>query len=164
MQRIPFDIDEYERRVHTRPCFVCAIVAGTHDSDLEQIIAEDDEHIAFLVRYPTLIGHALVAPKQHREHVVRDLDDEAYQRLMRMVYRVARAVETVLPTERMYVMSLGSQQGNSHLHWHVAPLPPGVPYREQQFHALMSENGVLPWTLADAARLAGQLRAALADS
>jgi len=29
------------------------------------------------------------------------------------------------------------------LHWHVAPLPPGVPYHEQQFHALMMSDGVL---------------------
>ncbi|MFF0492776.1 hypothetical protein ACFYTQ_27415 [Nocardia sp. NPDC004068] len=75
---------------------------------------------------------------------------------------MARAVEAVLPTERMYLLSLGSQQGNSHLHWHVAPLPPNVPYREQQFHALMSENGVIPWELDDAIRLADRLRAALA--
>ena len=51
--------------------------------------------------------------------------------------------EEVVPTERMYSLSLGSQQGNAHLHWHVAPLPPGVPYERQQYHALMSENGVL---------------------
>lgn len=43
----------------------------------------------------------------------------------------------------MYCLSLGSQQGNAHLHWHVAPLPPGVPYGRQQYYALMAENGVL---------------------
>lgn len=41
------------------------------------------------------------------------------------VYRVARAVEQVVPSERTYVLSLGSQQGNAHVHWHIAPLPPG---------------------------------------
>jgi histidine triad (HIT) family protein/ATP adenylyltransferase len=59
----------------------------------------------------------------------------------------------------MYSLSLGSQQGNSHLHWHVAPLPPGVPYREQQFHALMAENGVLDVSdrsQADLARAIGR--------
>ncbi|MFI9533889.1 HIT domain-containing protein [Nocardia fusca] len=160
-RRVPFDIADYERRVRESPCFICAIVAGTHDSELEQIIDEDDENIAFLCRYPTLTGHTLVAPKQHHEHVVRDLELEQFRRLTEMVHRVARAVETVVPTERMYLASLGSQQGNSHLHWHIAPLPPGVPYREQQFHALMAENGVLAWTLADAVDLAGRLRRAL---
>ncbi|MEU2253842.1 hypothetical protein [Nocardia xishanensis] len=58
-------------------------------------------------------------------------------------------------------MRQNRQQGNSHLHWHVAPLPPDVPYREQQFHALMGENGALPWTLPQAIELADRLRAAL---
>jgi histidine triad (HIT) family protein/ATP adenylyltransferase len=80
---------------------------------------------------------------------------------MSMVHRVARAVEAVVPTERTYLLSLGSQQGNAHLHWHIAPLPPGVPYHEQQFQALMTENGVLPWTYEQAVELAARLRVAL---
>ena len=39
-----------------------------------------------------------------------------------MVRRVAGAVAAVIPVERMYSLSLGSQQGNAHLHWHVAQL------------------------------------------
>ncbi|MFC8536809.1 hypothetical protein ACFUJY_23220 [Streptomyces sp. NPDC057249] len=62
-----------------------------------------------------------------------------------------------------YLLSLGSQQGNAHLHWHIAGLPPGTPYREQQFHALMTENGVLSYTNAEAAALGERLRAALAE-
>ncbi len=46
--------------------------------------------------------------------------------------RVPHAVST----ERLYGLSLGSHGGNAHVHWHVAPLPPGVPYREQQYAAL----------------------------
>ncbi|WP_280267528.1 HIT family protein [Nocardia wallacei] len=65
--RIPFDVDDYERRVRSSPCFICAIVAGVHDSTLERIVAEDSENAAFLCRYPTLLGHVLVAPKSHRE-------------------------------------------------------------------------------------------------
>ncbi|GAB4590317.1 HIT family protein [Nocardia sp. IFM 10818] len=162
MDRIPFDFDAYVHRVQSRPCFICAIVAGEHDSQLEQIIATDDENLAFLTRYPTLLGYVLVAPKTHREHVIRDLTEDTYLRLMAFVYRVAHAVESVVPSERTYLLSLGSQQGNSHLHWHIAPLPPGVPYREQQFHALTTENGVLPWTHDQALDLAARLRAALA--
>jgi hypothetical protein len=59
-----------------------------------------------------------------------------------------RGEVTVVPATlaalvRMYSLSLGSKQGNAHLHWHVAPLPPGVHYDRQQYHALMTENGVL---------------------
>ncbi|MGN2642387.1 HIT family protein [Nocardia takedensis] len=164
MQRIPFDLDGYERRVRSGGCFICAIVAGTHDSELEQIVDQDEENVAFLCRYPTLLGHTLVAPKQHREHVVADLDEQQFGRLMAMVHRVGAAVSAVLPTERLYLASLGSQQGNAHQHWHIAPLPPNVPYREQQFHALMAENGVLPWTLADAHDLADRVRSAMRSS
>ncbi len=67
MDRVPFDVDDYERRVRSSPCFICAIVAGVHDSTLERIVAEDSENVAFLCRYPTLVGHVLVAPKSHRE-------------------------------------------------------------------------------------------------
>ncbi|MEU8171642.1 hypothetical protein AB0C14_02095 [Microbispora hainanensis] len=56
---------------------------------------------------------------------------------------------------------MGSKQGNAHLHWHVAPLPPGTPYERQQYHALMTENGVIPWSAQQAADLAGRLRAVL---
>lgn len=69
------------------------------------------------------------------------------------------AIAEVVPTERMYSLSLGSHQGNAHLHWHLAPLPPGVPYDQQQYHALMAENGVLPVDEADQSTLAAQIRA-----
>ncbi|GIH26654.1 hypothetical protein Aph01nite_49640 [Acrocarpospora phusangensis] len=108
-------------------------------------------------------GKVLVAPKAHIEHVVRDLDEDAYLQLMSVVRRVALAVEQVVSSERTYLLSLGSQQGNSHLHWHIAALPPDIPYEQQQYHALMTENGVIPWTINDATNLARRLRTALAE-
>ena len=58
-----------------------------------------------------------------------------------MVHRVGRALSRAVPTERLYVLSLGSQAGNRHVHWHLAPLPPGVPFDEQQFAALDTDLG-----------------------
>lgn len=142
------------------PCFICALVAGDPAYDHERVY-EDGEHVAFLDAYPTLRGRVLVAPKRHVEHVVRDADEDAFLRLMAVVRRVALAVELVVPSERTYLLSLGSQQGNAHLHWHIAPLPPGTPYERQQFRALTFENGVLAWSAADAAALGAQIRAAL---
>ena len=81
--------------------------------------------------------------------------------LQRVVYRVAAAVATSVPTERMYSLSLGSQQGTAHPHWHIAPLPPGVPYHQQQFRALMAENGVLDVTERTQAALARAIRSHL---
>ncbi|MEV4171065.1 HIT family protein [Nonomuraea sp. NPDC049709] len=161
-RNVPFDVEAYEARVRSRPCFICAIVAGDPGYALEQIVHEDDRHLAFLARYPTMPGYVLVSPKRHVEHVVRDLDEDDYHAMMGVVRKVALAVEAVVPSERTYLLSLGSRQGNAHLHWHVAPLPPGTPYRKQQFHALMSENGTIPWSQAHAEELAARLRAALA--
>lgn len=48
------------------------------------------------------------------------------------MHRADRALTDLLPTERLYVLSLGSQQANRHVHWHLAALPPGVPYDQQQ--------------------------------
>lgn len=145
-------------------CFICEVVRGDAAHDLEQVVAEDTENIAFLSRNPTLVGTVLVAPKHHHEHVVRDLCESSYLNLMSMVYRVARAVETVVSTERMYLLSLGSQQRHSHVHWQIAPLPPGVPYPDQQHHILSAANSVVPWAQEDAVGLAEQIRAALANA
>ncbi|MFI9557741.1 HIT family protein [Nonomuraea endophytica] len=159
--RIPFDVAAYHERVQRGPCFICAIVAGDPAYDVEKVFYEDEHHLAFLARYATLPGYVLVCPKAHVEHVVRDLDEYAYLQLMGVVRRVALAVEAVVPSERTYLLSLGSRQGNAHLHWHVAALPPEVPYERQQYHALMAENGVLEWSPEEGEVLAERLRRAL---
>ena len=120
-------------------------------------VYEDEHTIAFLNRYPTLRGYCLVAPKRHVESWVHDLTEDEFLALQAVVRNVAKAVAAVVPTERMYSLSLGSQQGNAHLHWHLAPLPPGVPYREQQYHALMAENGVLDVSEDEQAALAQRI-------
>ncbi|WP_239161931.1 HIT family protein [Acrocarpospora phusangensis] len=163
LRNVAFDLDAYVRRAQLGTCFVCAVVDDQPGYDLEQVVYEDARHIAFLDRHPTMPGKVLVAPKAHIEHVVRDLDEDAYLQLMSVVRRVALAVEQVVSSERTYLLSLGSQQGNSHLHWHIAALPPDIPYEQQQYHALMTENGVIPWTINDATNLARRLRTALAE-
>ncbi|HZU73795.1 MAG TPA: HIT family protein [Acidimicrobiales bacterium] len=161
--RVPFDVDGYAARVTSgAPCFICRIVNGADRR--HEIVYRDEDHIAFLNRFPTLAGYTLVAPVRHLEQVVGQFAEEEYLRLQRLVYRIGRAMSEVLPTERLYVLSLGSQQGNRHVHWHLAPLPPGVPYRDQQLAALMAEHkGYLDIPDADRVRLAATLRAAIAD-
>lgn len=161
VERIAIDIDAYVRRSMSGVCFICRMLAGEPGFEHE-LIADDERHVAFLSRYPTLPGYALVAPKAHLERVVGDFDDAGFAAMMAFVRRVAQGVEAVLAPERTYLLSLGSQQGNAHVHWHVAALPPGVPYREQQFHALMMEtNGVLRTTPEGQADLARRIREAM---
>ena len=158
--RVPMDLERYARRSREGPCFVCAIQDGRPGYAHHDVYADDD-FIAFLARYPTLLGYCIVAPRRHVESWVHDLDEDTFAALQRVTHRVARAVAASVPAERMYSLSLGSRQGNAHLHWHIAPLPPGVPYERQQYHALMAENGVLDVDDASQAALARTIRSHL---
>jgi diadenosine tetraphosphate (Ap4A) HIT family hydrolase len=161
---LPFDVAAYERRVQTGDCFVCGIARGER-SDEQHIIYRDDQHIAFLSQYPAQRGYSLVAPIDHRENVIADFTREEYTEIQLVIHRLGLALSSVVPTERLYVLSLGSQQGNSHVHWHVVPLPPGVPYGQQQFGALMLERaGYLDVSDDDQRTLATELGAAMKET
>jgi diadenosine tetraphosphate (Ap4A) HIT family hydrolase len=138
-------------------CFICRVVDRTHRYN-HHIVYENADTIVFLNRYPTLVGYCLVSPKKHVEDWTLGLSEAEFLAFQRVVHRVARAVAASVPTERVYSLSLGSQQANAHVHWHVAPLPPGVPYDQQEFSALMKDNGILEIPEADQAELAKTIR------
>jgi diadenosine tetraphosphate (Ap4A) HIT family hydrolase len=162
--KIPLDIEAYVQHVTAASdggrCFICSIVSGELDDHL--VVFRDDVCVAFLAKWPTLLGCTLLAPIEHRTDVIDAFTTDEYVELQRRVHRVGRAVSQVVPTERLYLLSLGSRQGNSHVHWHIAPLPPGVPYDEQQYAALMHENGYLDIPDADLDALARGIRELLA--
>jgi diadenosine tetraphosphate (Ap4A) HIT family hydrolase len=128
-----------------------------------EIVYEDEWAIAFLNKYPPLYGYVLVAPRAHREQVTSDFTPEEYLALQQVIYRVAEAVRQVVKPERVYILSLGSQQGNKHVHWHVAPLPFGVPFEKQQLEALSMKDGFLQLSAAEMSALVTQLRDALKE-
>jgi diadenosine tetraphosphate (Ap4A) HIT family hydrolase len=107
------------------------------------VIFQDDFCIAFLDKHPRQYGHTLVAPKMHREHVLGDFTLEEYLHLQSTIYRVGRALQSTVPAERLYVICYGSQQGFSHVHWQLVPLPPGVPFEKQQGFATNPQNGII---------------------
>jgi diadenosine tetraphosphate (Ap4A) HIT family hydrolase len=119
--------------------------------------------MAFLAMSPiTMVGYTLVVPLEHRVDVVRGFTPDEYLALQVRVHSIGRAVQEVTGAERLYVCSLGSHQGNAHVHWHLAPLPPGVPYEQQQFFALMAETaGTLDIPEADMRDLAERIAAAI---
>lgn len=158
MKRTQIDMQRYVERAQRGPCFICEILAGRKP---HHIIYEDDRYVVFLNKYPTLYGYALVAPRDHREHLTGDFSARECESMQKLIYVVAEAVRQVVPTERMYILSLGSQQGNSRVHWHIAPLPPGVPYAEQQYDALRAENGILEIPHDEMATLAARIRGAM---
>lgn len=114
-------------------CFVCNLVAQ-HDAGESpvHIVYEDEATIAFLDPYPRRYGYTLVAPREHRVLATGDFTLQEYLDLHRIVYGVSEAVRREVGAERMYILTLGSNQGNAHVHWHVVPLPPGIPFEQQQ--------------------------------
>jgi diadenosine tetraphosphate (Ap4A) HIT family hydrolase len=154
--RKSFDLDEYIEKIQKGPCFICEMVAGRLAGN--HMINQDQSTIVFLNKYPVLYGYVLVAPVQHKEHVTGDFTVEEYLALQRVVYRTAEAVRKAISTERVYILSLGSQQGNRHVHWHIAPLPHGVPFKQQQLEALRVENGILDIPDHEMEELAGLIR------
>jgi diadenosine tetraphosphate (Ap4A) HIT family hydrolase len=155
------DFEELDKRLDGS-CFICELVVGNPEYR-HHVIYEDNDALAFLDRYPALYAYVLVAPREHREHVTADFPPEEYIALQRVVYRVGQAVQRTVPTERLYILSLGSQARNRHVHWHVAPLPPGVPFAQQQFAALDTDER-LDLSDEDFAELASRLRAAIATT
>jgi len=154
--RKTFDLDEYIERIQSSPCFICEMIAGRLAGN--HVIHQDESVIVFLNKYPVLYGYVLVAPARHKEHVTGDFTMEEYLALQRVVYYTAEAVRKAVSTERVYILSLGSQQGNRHVHWHIAPLPYGVPFKEQQLAALGAENGILDLSDREMHDLAERIR------
>jgi diadenosine tetraphosphate (Ap4A) HIT family hydrolase len=159
-QRVAWDLEAYVARVRAG-CFVCELLAGESGYEHE-VVWRDEVGVAFLAKYPVAWGHVLVAPIEHREHAVGDFGVDEHLDLQRLVHRVGIALSAVVETERLYVLSLGSQQGNRHVHWHLVPLPPGVPYEDQQTELFDPDRGWHEFEPDALAALARALRDELA--
>jgi ATP adenylyltransferase len=150
------DMEAMHRGFRTEPCFICRLVGG--DDELPRYISYEDERaVALLDDYPRAYGYTLVAPKEHREQVTGDFTMEEYLGLQRLVYRVTEAVREEVGAERMYIFTYGSNEGNTHVHWHVVPLPPGVSYEEQQGAWASWSKGVLEIPQEEMASLAARI-------
>ena len=161
MTRRRVDFEGIRRDLEGR-CFICELVAGNPEF-AHVLVYEDEDTVAFLNKYPALYGYVLVATREHREQVTGDFSTAEYLRLQAVVHRVGEAVRRSVPTERLYILSLGSQQGNRHVHWHIAPLPPDVPFAQQQLTAL-DTNLRLELSHHEAEELANRIRRGFADT
>lgn len=141
-------------------CFICEFLSGNPVYE-HVLVCETRDAVVFLNKYPTMFGCTLVAPKRHVEHVTGDFSEREYLELQRLVYRISEATRSILAPERVYILSLGSQLANSHVHWHVSPLPHGLPLAEQQYHALMHEHGTISVTQKELEEFAADLRSRL---
>lgn len=78
-------------------------------------VAESDSCFAFLDINPLSKGHTLVIPKKEIDYIF-DVEDELYTELMVFAKRVAKAVEKVVPCERMGVTVIGLEVPHAHVH------------------------------------------------
>jgi histidine triad (HIT) family protein len=82
-------------------------------------IAESDRYLAFLDVFPLVPGHVLVVPKTEVEYLF-DLEDEVLAGLLPFARHVAKAIEKVVPCERIGVAVIGLEV--PHAHVHLVPL------------------------------------------
>jgi diadenosine tetraphosphate (Ap4A) HIT family hydrolase len=161
VQRQTLDLEDYLQEV-AKGCFICRLVEDDPMLAPHHIVWRSDDAIVFLNRYPTVYGYTLVAPVDHREIVTGDVRLNQYLTVHRVVYAMAEAVRLALKPERVYVLSLGSQQANAHVHWHVVPCPPGRPLEEQQLGLLDAERqGILELSHEEGEALVELLRSNL---
>lgn len=84
-----------------------------------QIVAEDDNFIAFLDIMPLVEGHVLVVPKQEVDYIF-DIEDETYTGLMLFAKKVAKSLKKAIPCKRIGVAVIGLEV--PHTHVHLVPL------------------------------------------
>jgi len=79
------------------------------------IVAEDNDHIAFLDINPLMEGHTLVVPKLEVDYIY-DLSDEVIVSLNLFAKRVAKAIEKTVECERIGITVIGLEVPHAHIH------------------------------------------------
>jgi len=78
-------------------------------------VAENDKFLAFLDIFPLAKGHTLVIPKQEIDYIF-DIEDDLLGEYMVFAKKVAKAIEAVVPCERIGVAVVGLEVPHSHIH------------------------------------------------
>ena len=80
-----------------------------------QIIAEDENYIAFLDITPLVHGHTLVVPKKEVDYIF-DMDDESLAGLTIFAKKVAHAVQKAITCKRIGIAVIGLEVPHTHIH------------------------------------------------
>ncbi len=78
-------------------------------------IAEDDNYFAFLDINPLKAGHTLVVPKKETDYFF-DIDDDHLAGLILFSKKVAKAIKSAVPCNRIGVAVLGLEVPHAHIH------------------------------------------------
>jgi histidine triad (HIT) family protein len=78
-------------------------------------IAEDDNYFAFLDINPLRAGHTLVVPKKEIDYIF-DLGDDYLGGMIIFSKKVAAAIKSAIPCNRIGVAVLGLEVPHAHIH------------------------------------------------
>lgn len=79
------------------------------------IVAEDENHIAFLDINPLVVGHTLVVPKAEIDYLF-DLEDTAFIELQQFSKSVALGLKKAILCQRIGVAVIGLEVPHCHIH------------------------------------------------
>ena len=86
-------------------------------------VAEDERFLAFLDIFPLAKGHMLIIPKKETDYIF-DLDSKEFVALWCFAQLIAKAMEKVIPCERIGIAVIGLEVAHAHIH--LVPLTKGV--------------------------------------
>lgn len=78
-------------------------------------VAEEENYLAFLDINPLQEGHTLVIPKKEISYIF-DTEDELHAGLWNFAKKVGKAIETVVPCQRMGITVIGLEVPHAHIH------------------------------------------------
>jgi histidine triad (HIT) family protein len=79
------------------------------------IVAEDNDHLAFLDINPLVMGHSLVIPKVEVDYIY-DMSDDQLSRLNLFAKKVAKAIEATVDCNRIGIAVIGLEVPHAHIH------------------------------------------------
>lgn len=80
-----------------------------------EIVAEDENFIAFLDIMPLVVGHTLVVPKKEVDYIF-DLEDDQLAAIQLFAKKVAKGVKKAVPCKRIGVAVIGLEVPHAHIH------------------------------------------------
>ncbi len=101
-------------------CIFCEIVQG---KKVGHFIYEDENHVAFLDKYPIDTGHSLVMPREHFEKIT-DMTAEKVGELFSKIPKIANAVIEATKADAFSVAQnngRAAKQTVPHVHIHIIP-------------------------------------------
>lgn len=101
-------------------CIFCDIISSNREG---HFVYEDENHVAFLDKYPIDKGHVLVVPKKHHEKIT-DMDEKNVGELFSIIPKIAKGI---MKSTGAVAFSLAQNNGRAakqiipHVHVHIIP-------------------------------------------